>query len=58
MINTIIKKAIYDYKLRKELLEDPVGVCNKLGISIDINIVSINPLIKYKDNLQQGAFRP
>jgi len=58
MINTIIKKCIYDYKLRKELLEDPVGICKKLGISIDFNLISIKPLTEFKKNVQQGAFRP
>jgi hypothetical protein len=58
-INTLIKKAINDNELRKNLFARPVEVCKKFGIEVSdlaFNKVTLNPVVD--TSLMQGGYRP
>ena len=58
-INELIKSAIKDKKLRARLLNDPVGTCKDLGITIDVGALGNLDLPLFTDStVMQGGYRP
>jgi hypothetical protein len=58
-INQVIKLAIRDAELRKNLIAHPVETCRKLGVAVSglaYDIKTLQPVVDA--SLMQGGYRP